>query len=148
MTMLAEACQETLPALAELAAGVTRPEGSEPDGHERRRWSLMEGVGSRRLHLVRPEAPVPFDTLGLKPEALSAAASRSGVGRRRSVHPQRLSGARFGLTCLTCTFGSQMAPPPHWRCLFCLARSRRALPLLTGALPSGDWRSSVARSYA
>lgn len=63
MTMLAEACQETLPAVAELAAGVTRPEGSEADGSERRRWSLMQGVGSRRLHLVRSRA---FRVVGLR----------------------------------------------------------------------------------
>ncbi len=54
--MLAEAGDETLPAVAELATGVTR--GPAPDGDasaaadERRRWSLMQGVGSRRLHLV------------------------------------------------------------------------------------------------
>jgi hypothetical protein len=60
MTMLAEAGDETLPAVAELAAGVTRtpaPDGdgaaADGGGGERRRWPLMEGVGSRRLHLVR-----------------------------------------------------------------------------------------------
>ncbi len=56
MAMLAEAGDETLPAVAELATGVTR--AATPDGgdsaaaDERRRWSLMQGVGSRRLHLV------------------------------------------------------------------------------------------------
>ena len=47
MAMLAEACAETLPAMEELAAGVTRQADAEG-----RRWSLMEGVGARRLHLV------------------------------------------------------------------------------------------------
>ena len=67
MIMLSEACEETLPAVAELAAGVTRSpapdgDGASADGSgERRRWSLMQGVGSRRLHLVRPrvEAHLP-----------------------------------------------------------------------------------------
>lgn len=56
MAMLAEAGEETLPAVAELAAGVTRapaPDGDAAAADERRRWSLMEGVGARRLHLVR-----------------------------------------------------------------------------------------------
>lgn len=55
MAMLAEACAETLPAMEELAAGVTRQGDAEG-----RRWSLMEGVGARRLHLVCPPGSVPY----------------------------------------------------------------------------------------
>lgn len=55
--MLAEAGAETMPAVAELAAGVTRPEveagEAAAEGVEHKHWSLMEGVGARRLHLVR-----------------------------------------------------------------------------------------------
>ena len=67
MTMLAEAGEETLPAVADLAAGVTRSPAPDGDGAsadggsgERRRWSLMQGVGSRRLHLVRLRADLPL----------------------------------------------------------------------------------------
>ena len=56
MAMLADAGEETLPAVAELAAGVTRAPAPDSDpaaaADERRRWSLMQGVGARRLHLV------------------------------------------------------------------------------------------------
>ena len=82
MVMLAEACQETLPALAELAAGVTRPEGAEADGWERRRWSLMEGVGARRLHLVRPR---PWKVFACSPTVrLRLCGAASGCAEERT----------------------------------------------------------------